>query len=92
MLDLYDKIQDACRTNSRAISNKPKVAIILGTGLGDLTEEIDVEVTIDYEDIPHFPNRLQQATEDGWYAGISPVYRLWPWKAVFIFTKDIRLS
>ena len=23
--------------------------------MGDLTEEIDVEVTIDYEDIPHFP-------------------------------------
>ena len=55
MLDLYDKIQDACRTISERFPSKPKVAIILGTGLGDLTEEIDVEVTIDYEDIPHFP-------------------------------------
>ncbi len=55
MLDLYDKIQDACRTIRERFPSKPKVAIILGTGLGDLTEEIDVEVTIDYEDIPHFP-------------------------------------
>lgn len=55
MLDLYDKIQDACRTIRERFPSKPKVAIILGTGLGDLTEEIDVEITIDYEDIPHFP-------------------------------------
>ena len=55
MLDLYDKIQDACKTIRERFPVQPKVAIILGTGLGDLTEEIDVDVTIEYEDIPHFP-------------------------------------
>ena len=54
MLDLYDKIQDACKTIRERFPVQPKVAIILGTGLGDLTEEIDVDVTIEYEDIPHF--------------------------------------
>lgn len=34
---------------------KPQFGIILGTGLGKLTNEIDVEHTINYEDIPHFP-------------------------------------
>lgn len=34
---------------------KPKVGIILGSGLGGLVEHIDVECTIDYHDIPHFP-------------------------------------
>ena len=29
--------------------------IILGSGLGDLADEIDAEATIDYADIPHFP-------------------------------------
>ena len=55
MLDLYDKIQDACKTIRERFPVQPKVAIILGTGLGDLTEEIDVDETIEYEDIPHFP-------------------------------------
>jgi purine-nucleoside phosphorylase len=31
------------------------VGIILGTGLGGLVDEIDVETVIDYADIPHFP-------------------------------------
>ncbi|MCC5932994.1 MAG: purine-nucleoside phosphorylase [Balneolales bacterium] len=34
---------------------KPEVLIILGTGLGNLARELDAEVTISYEDIPHFP-------------------------------------
>lgn len=34
---------------------KPQFGIILGTGLGKLTTEIEVEYIINYEDIPHFP-------------------------------------
>jgi len=33
----------------------PEVGIILGTGLSKLTEIIDTELVIPYEDIPHFP-------------------------------------
>ncbi len=33
----------------------PKIGVILGTGLGDLVNEIDVEISIDYKDIPNFP-------------------------------------
>lgn len=36
-------------------SQKPDVAIILGSGLGRLTKEIDVEYEVAYEKIPHFP-------------------------------------
>lgn len=34
---------------------KPEYLLILGTGLGQLAEEIDAEYVISYDDIPHFP-------------------------------------
>ena len=33
----------------------PEVGIILGSGLGNLTEEIEIEHSVSYEDIPNFP-------------------------------------
>lgn len=35
--------------------NSPEVGIVLGTGLGQLINEIDIQHTVDYTDIPHFP-------------------------------------
>jgi purine-nucleoside phosphorylase len=55
MLDLYDKIQEACAFIRRAWHHTPHAGIILGTGLGPLAQRIDVEATIEYGDIPHFP-------------------------------------
>jgi len=33
----------------------PEFGIILGTGLGGLAKEIEIETSIEYDDIPHFP-------------------------------------
>ena len=55
MLDLFDKIEEATTTIRQSFPTVPKVGIILGTGLGGLVDEIEIEVTIDYADIPHFP-------------------------------------
>ena len=55
MLDLFDKIEEAVQAIRNQWNKAPHAGIILGTGLGSLVEEIDVEVTLDYADIPHFP-------------------------------------
>ncbi len=34
---------------------RPEYLLILGTGLGQLAEEIDLSISIEYDDIPHFP-------------------------------------
>lgn len=55
MLDLFDKIQDAVSFIRSHWPQTPHAGIVLGTGLGPLVERIQVEATIDYEAIPHFP-------------------------------------
>jgi purine-nucleoside phosphorylase len=37
------------------ITTEPEVGIILGSGLGGLVKEIDIEIAIPYEEIPNFP-------------------------------------
>jgi len=38
----------------------PDFGIILGTGLGDLVQEMEVEIEISYADIPHFPGSTME--------------------------------
>lgn len=34
---------------------KPEIALVLGSGLGALADEIEIKATVDYKDIPDFP-------------------------------------
>jgi len=58
---LYDRIQEAIKYIHSKVNLSPKFGIILGTGLGGLTKEIEIEKAINYSDIPHFP----QSTVEG---------------------------
>jgi purine-nucleoside phosphorylase len=53
--DLRDRITTALAAIREQTDSKPSVAIILGTGLGALADDIDVDVSIEYGDIPGFP-------------------------------------
>jgi purine-nucleoside phosphorylase len=55
MQNLYDKIQEAKAALQKRWPGKPRVGIILGTGLGGLTEDIRAEANIPYGELPHFP-------------------------------------
>ncbi len=55
MSTLRTHIDDAVRFIRTRTSATPPVGIILGTGLGGLVKEIQIETAIDYADIPHFP-------------------------------------
>jgi purine-nucleoside phosphorylase len=55
MPELYEQIQEAKAALEARWGGRPRVGIILGTGLGGLAEDIRAELAIPYEDIPHFP-------------------------------------
>lgn len=55
MLDLFDKINESVAYIKSQWDHQPGAGIILGTGLGSLVENIDVQASMDYSDIPHFP-------------------------------------
>lgn len=52
---MFEMIKEvAAFLRSKGITS-PDTGIVLGTGLGKLVSEIEIEVEIDYADIPHFP-------------------------------------
>ena len=53
--DMYSKIQETASWLKAIMPLHPTTAIVLGTGLGRLAEEISVEKAIEYKDIPNFP-------------------------------------
>jgi len=54
MLDLYDKITDACGAIASRWPGRPTAGIILGSGLGAASAALADAVRIPYEEIPHF--------------------------------------
>ena len=55
MLELFEHVQQSVAAIRRSWTASPRAGIILGTGLGGLTEEIQVEASFDYEELPNFP-------------------------------------
>ena len=55
MLHLKSQISAAVERIRRDWPGSARVGLILGTGLGALAREIEVEATFDYTDVPNFP-------------------------------------
>jgi purine-nucleoside phosphorylase len=52
---LYDRISETATFLTAQISRSPEVGIILGSGLGSLVDSVEIEASIPYDRIPHFP-------------------------------------
>lgn len=52
---MMTKINEATAYIRHIIDVKPQVGIVLGSGLGSFTKELQIEKEIPYADIPHFP-------------------------------------
>ena len=52
---MLQKIKESAEFLQKQTAYNPEVGIILGTGLGGLVNEIEIEHSISYEDIPNFP-------------------------------------
>lgn len=52
---VYEKLMKCTNAVKSKITFQPKVALILGSGLGDYAEEMDIVETVEYTDIEDFP-------------------------------------
>lgn len=52
---MLEKINEAVAYIRQFIQEQPEYAVVLGSGLGKLQDEVEDKQIIDYKDIPHFP-------------------------------------
>ena len=51
----YERVERCYKSIEGKIPFVPKIALILGSGLGDYAEHLEVEGSIDYHEIQDFP-------------------------------------
>jgi len=52
---MYTKVVETTKFLEKATEYRPKIAIVLGSGLGNLVDFIEEKVEIEYTEIPNFP-------------------------------------
>jgi purine-nucleoside phosphorylase len=57
---LYERAEHAARTIRARINVEPRIAVVLGSGLGDFADDFEDAAIIPYEDIPGFVSSTAQ--------------------------------
>lgn len=65
----YEKAFEAARFIQTKTDLRPKIGIVLGSGLGELCDEMDSPVIIAYDDIPNMPVAMAPGHEGRLYIG-----------------------
>lgn len=61
---LYDRVHAAADAIRRRWPTRPRFGIVLGTGLGGLTREAEIDVRLPFHEVPGFP-RLEAVSHEG---------------------------
>ena len=76
MDNVYEKLMTCLESIQKKVNFKPEVALILGSGLGDYADEINVVQTLDYTEIEGFPTSTVAGHKGRFvfgYVGKTPV-------------------
>jgi purine-nucleoside phosphorylase len=68
-MDGIEKLQNCYEQIQRITDFKPRVALVLGSGLGDFAESLEIVQTIDYKDIENFPTSTVQGHKGRYILG-----------------------
>ncbi len=55
MKDYVEKVNESVSFLDKALPFAPTVTVMLGTGLGGLVKAIEIELVLDYKEVPNFP-------------------------------------
>jgi len=51
---MYDQVKEAAKYIENKVKKVPKIAMVLGSGLSSIVDEMDDQIVIPFDDIPHF--------------------------------------
>ncbi len=98
---LYERVQEAAAVIKEILPVAPRAAVVLGTGLGGLSNQIENQREIPYKDIPFFPHstvmshagRVVAGTLGGTpvlaFDGRFHLYEGWSWEQI---TMPVRVA
>lgn len=52
---MYERLMKCYKSFQKKINFKPQIALVLGSGLGEYAEKIQIEAVLDYKEIEQFP-------------------------------------
>ncbi|MDO8886581.1 purine-nucleoside phosphorylase [Candidatus Oleimmundimicrobium sp.] len=66
---IREQVKESAEFIKSKITTKPKIGIILGSGLGDMANDVTKKTVISYEDIPNFPIPLAPGHKGNLFVG-----------------------
>ncbi len=76
MNEIYQKLMNCYEQVEKKISFKPELALVLGSGLGDFCDTLDIKETLDYAEIDSFPKSTVAGHKGRFvfgYCGSAPI-------------------
>ena len=84
MEHLYEKALESAEYIKTHTKKRPKIAVVLGSGLGKLTADFTDMEELSYKDIPNFPVSTVQDTKAHCWLASWGTRKSTPWKVASI--------